>query len=183
MRTWCERQGQVEVGLIEHEGRTFAALGASVVGRHVTGYTGLKTHDIYQDPWIRVRKDDVIRPDGKPGIHSVISVKPGVTVLALDGEHTGHFHVLLEGEVRITRTYDKQSILMAVTKPGGYFGEIMLLLGIPWLSTVRVSKPSRLFRLNEEHFWRMLSACQCVAREIFREEGLSFERPWAGRRP
>ncbi len=93
---------------------------------------------------------------------------PVGTILALDGEETGFFHVLLEGEVRITRTYDRQSILMAVTKPGGYFGEIMLLLGIPWLSTVRVSKPSRLFRLNEENFWRMLSTCQCVAREIFR---------------
>jgi signal transduction histidine kinase len=93
---------------------------------------------------------------------------PVGTVLGLDGEQTGYFHVLLEGEVRITRTYDRQSILMAVTKPGGYFGEIMLLLGIPWLSTVRVSKPSRLFRLNEEQFWRMLTNCQCVAREIFR---------------
>ncbi|HWC61299.1 MAG TPA: ATP-binding protein [Verrucomicrobiae bacterium] len=93
---------------------------------------------------------------------------PVGTVLALDGEQNGFFHVLLDGEVRITRTYDRQSILMAVTKPGGYFGEIMLLLGIPWLSTVRVSKPARLFRLNEENFWRMLTTCQCVAREIFR---------------
>ena len=93
---------------------------------------------------------------------------PVGTVLALDGEQTGFFHVLLEGEVRITRTYDRQSILMAVTKPGGYFGEIMLLLGIPWLSTVRVSKPAKLFRLNEESFWRMLTTCHSVAREIFR---------------
>jgi len=93
---------------------------------------------------------------------------PVGTVLALDGEQTGFFHVLLDGEVRVTRTYDRQSILMAVVKPGGYFGEIMLLLGIPWVSTVRVSKPARLFRLNEDNFWRMLTTCQCVAREVFR---------------
>jgi len=93
---------------------------------------------------------------------------PAGAVLAADGEQTGFFHVLLEGEVRITRTYDRQSILMAVAKPGTYFGEIMLLLGIPWVSTVRVSKPARLFRLNEENFWRMLVCCQGVAREIFR---------------
>jgi hypothetical protein len=48
---WCERQGQVEVGIIEHEGRCFAALGASVVGRQVTGYTGLGTGDIYLTTW------------------------------------------------------------------------------------------------------------------------------------
>ena len=39
MRTHCIRQGQVEVGIIEHQGQEFAALGASVVGRSVTGYT------------------------------------------------------------------------------------------------------------------------------------------------
>src|SRR5437867_4718661 len=44
----------------------------------------------------------------------------------------------------------------------------MLLLGIPWLATCRVSKPARLFRLDEESFWRMITACQAVAREIFR---------------
>ena len=51
MRTWCEKRGQVEVGVIEHEGRCFAALGASVVGRHVTGYTGLATGDIFLTTW------------------------------------------------------------------------------------------------------------------------------------
>jgi CRP-like cAMP-binding protein len=94
--------------------------------------------------------------------------EPAGTVLAGDGQHTGFFHLLLQGEVRVTRTYDRQSILMAVVKPGGYFGEIMLLLGIPWVSAVRVSKPARLFRLNEDNFWRMMTTCQCVAREIFR---------------
>ena len=97
----------------------------------------------------------------------IVNASPG-TVLGVDGEHSGYFHVLLEGEVRVTRTYDRQSILMAVVKPGGYFGEIMLLLGIPWVSAVRVSKPAKLFRLNEDNFWRMLTTCQCVAREIFR---------------
>jgi len=53
-------------------------------------------------------------------------------------------------------------------KPGNYIGEIMLLLDVPWLSTVRVSKSARLFQLREEDFWRMLSNCRSVAREIFR---------------
>lgn len=51
MNTWCERHGQVEVGVIEHEGRCFAALGASVQGRYLTGYTGLGTGDIYLTTW------------------------------------------------------------------------------------------------------------------------------------
>jgi ADP-ribose pyrophosphatase len=44
----------------------------------------VRSHEIYKDPWIDVRKDDVVRPDGQPGIHSVIRLKAGVTVLALD---------------------------------------------------------------------------------------------------
>lgn len=51
---------------------------------------------VYADPWIRVRKDDVIRPDGLPGIHTVIHLKPGVSVLALDEDRnvylTEEFH-------------------------------------------------------------------------------------------
>jgi signal transduction histidine kinase len=97
----------------------------------------------------------------------VIQVPVG-TVLASEGERTGFFHVLLEGEVRATRIYDRQSILLGVNKPGGYLGETMLLLDIPWVATLRVSKVARLFQLDEDKFWRMLSTCQTVALEIFR---------------
>src|SRR6267154_6380153 len=93
---------------------------------------------------------------------------PVGAVLGSEGERTGFFHVILEGEVRATRVYDRQSILLGVNKAGGYLGETMLLLDIPWVATLRVSKPARLFRLNEENFWRMLITCQAVAREIFR---------------
>ena len=93
---------------------------------------------------------------------------PVGTLLASEGERTGFFHVIIEGEVRATRTYDRQSILLGVNKPGNYLGETMLLLDIPWVATCRVSKPARLFRLNEDSFWRMLTTCQTVAREIFR---------------
>jgi len=93
---------------------------------------------------------------------------PVGALLASEGERTEFFHLLLEGEVRATRIYDRQSILLGVNKAGGYFGETMLLLDIPWLAALRVSKPARLFRLNEESFWRMLITCPSVAREIFR---------------
>lgn len=51
MQTHCVRQGQVEVGIIEHEGREFAALGASVVGRSVTGYTHVVDGEIHLSTW------------------------------------------------------------------------------------------------------------------------------------
>jgi signal transduction histidine kinase len=93
---------------------------------------------------------------------------PVGTVLGSEGELTGFFHVILEGEVRATRVYDRQSILLGVNKAGSYLGETMLLLDIPWVATLRVSKPARFFRLDEDKFWRMLTACPSIAREIFR---------------
>src|SRR5712672_2906387 len=93
---------------------------------------------------------------------------PAGAVVASEGERTGFFHVILEGEVRATRMYDRQSILLGINKVGGFFGETMLLLDIPWVAALRVSKPARFFRLDEEGFWRMLSTCPSVAREIFR---------------
>ncbi|HTR42401.1 MAG TPA: ATP-binding protein [Pseudomonadales bacterium] len=98
----------------------------------------------------------------------IMTAAPG-TVLAIEDECSGFFHVLLEGEVRITRDYDNQTILMRTLKgAGSYFGEIMLLLDIPWLSTVRVTKPARLFRLDEPGFWRMMTLCHDISRDVFR---------------
>src|SRR5215469_1708287 len=97
----------------------------------------------------------------------VIEVPAGTTLLLQDGP-AEFFYLNLEGEVRIFRRYDNQEILMAVNKPGGFMGEIPLLLDTPWHAIVRVSKPTRLFRMNRENFWRMLGSCSSVAREIFR---------------
>ncbi len=41
MQTTCVRQGQIEVGIIEHEGHELSALGATVQGHSVTAYTKL----------------------------------------------------------------------------------------------------------------------------------------------
>src|SRR5580658_6072762 len=101
----------------------------------------------------------------EPG--EVIDIAPG-TVLVADGDRYPYFFVVLEGEVRIVRDYDKQTVLMAIVKPGGYTGELTILLDIPWPSTARVAKPTRLFRLDEENFWRMVSLCRSVAKEVFK---------------
>lgn len=69
-------------------------------------WTIVKNHKIYQDPWVALERDDVIRPDGLPGSYSTVQIKPGVTVLALDEQNVVHltseFHyavgrVTLEG--------------------------------------------------------------------------------------
>ena len=101
----------------------------------------------------------------QPG--EIIEMAAG-TVLVAEGEKLNQFLVVLEGEIRLTRVYDRQTVLMGTIKAGNYTGETTLLLGIPWLALARVSKPAKIFRLNEDDFWRMLSSCHEIAREIFR---------------
>lgn len=100
----------------------------------------------------------------EPG--EVIEIPAG-TVLVSEGERCPFFFVVLEGEIRLSRTYDRQSVLMGVIKPGKYTGEVTLLLDIPWVAAARAGKATRLFRLKQDDFWRMLSNCHALAREIF----------------
>src|SRR5260370_383112 len=48
------------------------------------------TREIHRDPWVTVTQDDVVRPDGLPGAYTVVQVKFGVSVLAVDDDGTAH---------------------------------------------------------------------------------------------
>jgi len=50
----------------------------------------------YQNPWISVREDQVIRPDGKPGIYGVVDCRVATGVVAL----TDDDEVYLVGQYR-----------------------------------------------------------------------------------
>lgn len=58
------------------------------------------TEEKYKNPWIRVREDQVIRPDGKDGIFGVIEMLAGISVLPIDNEGfvylTKEFHYAIE---------------------------------------------------------------------------------------
>ena len=101
----------------------------------------------------------------EPG--AIIQLEAG-KVLMSEGDPVESFYVLLTGEMRASRNYGNQTILMGIVKPGMWFGELPLLLDSPTLATIRALKPCRLFRLGKNDFWPMLSACPSVASQIFR---------------
>jgi 8-oxo-dGTP pyrophosphatase MutT (NUDIX family) len=39
---------------------------------------------VYRNDWITVREDEVIRPDGVPGIYGVVRIAPSVGIVAVD---------------------------------------------------------------------------------------------------
>lgn len=55
----------------------------------------------YQDPWVRVQRDEVIRPDGSGGSYATIDIKPGVCVIPLDDD--GRVHLTREFHYAVGR--------------------------------------------------------------------------------
>lgn len=48
------------------------------------GWTTTGSRVVYENPWIRVREDAVVRPDGSPGVYGVVEVRhASVFVVAL----------------------------------------------------------------------------------------------------
>jgi 8-oxo-dGTP pyrophosphatase MutT (NUDIX family) len=68
----------------------------------------------YQNPWIRVREDQVIRPDGKPGIYGVIEIRPSVGVVAIDEQD----RVLLVGQWRYSVNHYSWEVPRGGSHPG-----------------------------------------------------------------
>ncbi len=54
-----------------------------------------ETQEIFRNDFLRLARDQVVRPDGGPGEHVVVAIKPGVCVVALDEEN----------HVRLTREF------------------------------------------------------------------------------
>ena len=56
------------------------------------------TREVYDNPWIRVREDGVVRPDGQLGVYGVVHFKNiAVGVLAVEGDE-----LYLVGQYRYT---------------------------------------------------------------------------------
>ena len=57
---------------------------------------------VYKNPWIKVREDQVIKPDGQAGIFGVVAMKPGISVLPIDNQQnvylTKEYHYAIEQE-------------------------------------------------------------------------------------
>lgn len=69
---------------------------------------------VYENPWIRVREDEVLRPDGGPGIYGVIEIRPSVGIVALDESD----RIALVGQWRYSVNRYSWEIPRGGSKPG-----------------------------------------------------------------
>ena len=73
----------------------------------------------YENAWIRVREDHVLRPDGGPGIYGVIEIRPSVGVVAMDEQD----RVVLVGQWR----YALNRYSWEIPRGGSHPGETDIL--------------------------------------------------------
>lgn len=63
-------------------------------------WTTLSTRQVYRNPWISVREDQVLKPNGSPGIYGVVEyLNRAVGVVPIDDEG----HTWLVGQYRYTQ--------------------------------------------------------------------------------
>jgi ADP-ribose pyrophosphatase len=81
-----------------------------------------RTHSsriVYGNSWIRVREDQVTRPDGGPGIYSVVEIRPSVGIVALNERD----EIVLVGQWR----YPHNHYSWEIPRGGSQAGEIDML--------------------------------------------------------
>ena len=74
---------------------------------------------VYENEWIRLREDSVLRPDGAPGIYSVVELRPSVGIVALNDRR----EVVLVGQWR----YPVGRYSWEIPRGGSQAGETDLL--------------------------------------------------------
>jgi 8-oxo-dGTP pyrophosphatase MutT (NUDIX family) len=72
------------------------------------------TREVYRNPWLRLREDAVIRPNGTPGIYGVVEFAPAVGVVALTPDE----RVYLVGQYRYTVEEYSWEIVTGYSVPG-----------------------------------------------------------------
>jgi CRP-like cAMP-binding protein len=89
-------------------------------------------------------------------------------LIAKEGDPATFFYVILEGEIRVSKTYGNQKVVMAVHTPGKFFGEVPLLLDMPYFIDGQARTPCRLLRYSKDQFWALMRMCPSAAKEILR---------------
>ena len=74
------------------------------MGERRGDWTVMGSETVYRNPWLTVREDRVLTPDGAAGVFGVAELKPGVSVLPVDDDGTAHL-------IRVYRyTLDRETI-------------------------------------------------------------------------
>jgi signal transduction histidine kinase len=87
-------------------------------------------------------------------------------ILFAEGEPADAFHVVLDGELRITKTIEGRETEIDLLPSGGFTGDIGLLIDLPHVGTARALRPTKLLVLDRAAFRALITELPAVAREV-----------------
>jgi signal transduction histidine kinase len=94
-----------------------------------------------------------------------VSIPVGQLVLR-EGDQGDSLFVVLTGELEVTKRQGNQDVLLALYKPGQFFGEMALLEQAPRSASVRTLQESRLLVINQVAFQTLLSCSPSASLKI-----------------
>jgi signal transduction histidine kinase len=96
-----------------------------------------------------------------------VSIPAGRLVLR-EGDQGDSLFVVLTGELEVTKRQSSQDVLLALYKPGQFFGEMALLEQAPRSASVRTLQESRLLVISQVAFQTLLSCSPSAPLKILR---------------
>src|SRR3712207_6507695 len=90
----------------------------------------------------------------------------GGALLFTEGEPANAFHVVLDGELRITKLVEGRETEIDLLPAGGFTGDIGLLIDLPHVGTARALRQTRLLVFDRETFRTLITDIPAVAREV-----------------
>lgn len=91
-----------------------------------------------------------------------IQLKKG-DILFNEGESNYNFHVVLEGEIEITKQVGDETRLLAVHRRGEFMGELSMLTGSASIANAKALSPSRVLQVDIDTFRHIMAECSPLA--------------------
>ena len=85
------------------------------------------------------------------------------TILFAQGDLTYPFHIVLEGEVRVSKLVAGETQLLTVHGPGEFTGDLSMVAGNPAAVTAEAVGPCRVLELSSEGFRHLIAECSNAA--------------------
>ncbi len=84
-------------------------------------------------------------------------------ILFNEGESNYNFHVVLEGEIEITKQVGDETRLLAVHRRGEFMGELSMLTGSASIASAKALLPSRVLQVEIDTFRHIMAQCSPLA--------------------
>src|SRR5215218_8453685 len=87
-------------------------------------------------------------------------------VLFTAGDPADAFHVVLDGELRVTKLVEGRETEIDLLPTGSFTGDIGLLIDLPHVGTARATRRTRLLVFDQQTFRNLVTELPAVAREV-----------------